>query len=116
MEKLSISFFNSYGIDGSVNVEDRFIDGRHMLIIIKGKIRFGIGSIYDIQEIKLPSKIYRKFPREMMVSMDGEKWEKKIVVARSKTNFPYISFIKEPLEENVVFPYFLGWKYAKEIE
>jgi len=67
-------------------------------------------------EIKLSSKPRRKFPREMLVSDDKKKWEKRLVAGKIKSTSPYVSYIKEEFKEGQVFKFLLAWKYAKEIE
>ena len=66
--------------------------------------------------IKLPSKPRRKFPREMMVSDDKIKWEKRLVAGTINSSSKYVSYINEEFQEGQVFKFLLAWKYAKEIE
>ena len=65
-----------------------------------------------MQTIELPVATRRKFPREMMVSMNGKEWMKAVVLGKIKHElYPFI--IKD--EANFDFS-FHGWKYAKEID
>lgn len=74
-------------------------------------------SISGLEVIKLPSKPRRKFPREMMVSDDGVKWERKTIAGKVKSEIPYVSYIaKEDLNAIIGIPYPRCWKYAKEID
>ncbi len=69
-------------------------------------------SVSGLQIIKLPTTPCRKFPREMMVSMNGKEWMKAVVLGKIKHElYPFI--IKD--EANFDFS-FHGWKYAKEID
>lgn len=57
---------------------------------------------------------YRKFPREMLVSMTGKDgdWIKKTVFGKIKSNlYPFITKDSSTPEYR-----FDGWRYAKEIE
>lgn len=62
--------------------------------------------------IKLPSKPRRKFPREMMVSNNGHDWNKTLIHAKTKTEYPYVGFF----ENSVYTQKYAAWKYAKEID
>ena len=69
-----------------------------------------------IKIIKLPSTPRRKFPREMMVSDDGIKWQKRLVAGTINSSSKYVSYINEEFQEGQVFKFLLAWKYAKEID
>ena len=114
--KRAIKFFHSHGIEGSVNLEKRHINPTTLIMVIHGELRVGIGSIFDIQEIKIPSTPRRKFPREMMVSDDGIKWQKRLVAGTINSSSKYVSYINEEFQEGQVFKFLLAWKYAKEID
>lgn len=73
-------------------------------------------SISGLEVIKLPSKTRRKFPREMMVSDDEIKWEKRLVAGTINSSSKYVSYINEEFQEGQVFKFLLAWKYAKEID
>ena len=70
-----------------------------------------------MEEIVLQTKPRRKFPREMMVSDDGVKWERKTIAGKVKSEIPYVLYIaKEDLNAIIGIPYPRCWKYAKEID
>jgi len=70
-------------------------------------------------EIKLPTKPRRKFPREMIVSDDGITWRKKLVFCKmAKPIGKYVANKYGPNSkgfetQNTILR---SWKYAKEIE
>ena len=73
-------------------------------------------SVSKLQIIKLPVTPRSKFPREMMVSDDKKKWEKRLIAGKIKSTSPYVSYIKGEFQEGQVFKFLLAWKYAKEID
>lgn len=58
---------------------------------------------------KVYTKPRRKFPREMMVSMDKKNWSYRVVIGKIKTDDPFLT--RWPLGGKG----YIGWKYAKEI-
>ena len=68
-------------------------------------------SISGLQIIKLPVTPRRKFPREMMVSIDKVNWYKKYIYGKVKHNYPYIGEYSTGSLTMVS-----SWKYAKEID
>ena len=58
----------------------------------------------------------RKFPREMMVSLDGIDWRKRTVVVKTKTFYPYIAIADVNKIDDKKAISLLSWKYAKEID
>ena len=67
-------------------------------------------SFKKLNEIKLPVRLRRKFPRVMMVSNDKETWLKRTVFAKLNNKYrPYI--ICSPSGSN-----YKGFQYAKEID
>ena len=69
------------------------------------------GSKLEI--IKLPVTPRRKFPREMLVSINNQNWIKMIVLAKLKNQeYPFITKGFDRSKDFV----FEGWKYAKEID
>ena len=67
------------------------------------------GSKLEI--IKLPVTPRRKFPREMMVSIDNVNWYKKLVFGKVKNHYAYIAEYSTGSSMGVS-----SWKYAKEID
>ena len=67
------------------------------------------GSKLEI--IKLPVTLRRKFPREMMVSIDNVNWYKKLVFGKVKNHYAYIAEYSTGSSMGVS-----SWKYAKEID
>ena len=67
------------------------------------------GSKLEI--IKLPVTPRRKFPREMMVSIDNVNWYKKLVFGKVKNHYAYIAEYSTGSSAAVS-----SWKYAKEID
>ena len=64
--------------------------------------------------IKLPSKLHRKFPREMMVSDDKINWVERIVYGKVKSENPYVAKLELNTHKDKYL--FGAWKYAKEID
>ena len=73
-------------------------------------------SVSKLQIIKLPVISRRKFPREMMVSLDGIDWRKRTVVVKTKTFYPYIAIADVNKIDDKKAISLLSWKYAKEID
>lgn len=73
-------------------------------------------SISGLQIIKLPVTPRRKFPREMMVSMDEIEWKKRTVIMKSKTFYPYIALAHPNKINDEKSISLMTWKYAKEID
>ena len=80
----------------------------------------GVVHIYyssaGVEIIELPSKPRREFPREMMVSHNNKDWYKRTVVAKVKTNTPYIAIALPYSIKDTCDIDYTGWKFAKEIE
>ena len=68
-----------------------------------------------VNEIKLPSKTRRKFPREMMVSDDKITWWKRCVITKAGNIGLYIA-MKSPWTIGDVCNQYKGWPYAREIK
>lgn len=68
-------------------------------------------SVSKLQIIKLPVITRRKFPREMMVSIDNVSWYKKLVFGKVKNHYAYIAEYSTGSSMGVS-----SWKYAKEID
>jgi len=122
----AIKFYKSFGFKSLITV-----DMKAGFAIIVEEIARQEKKIYfdvigylkyipsDRKYIELPSKIRpkirHKFPREMMVSDDNQRWNKRIVVAKVKTKWPVIALkINFDLEDE--FIEYRSWKYAKEID
>lgn len=68
-------------------------------------------SIDGLRVIELPVATRRKFPREMMVSIDNVNWYKKLVFGKVKNHYAYIAEYSTGWTAAVS-----SWKYAKEID
>ena len=73
-------------------------------------------SIHGLRVIELPVTPRRKFPREMMVSLDGIDWRKRTVVVKTKTFYPYIAIADVNKIDDKKAISLLSWRYAKEID
>lgn len=114
--KRIIEFYKSHGFNVHDNTGkcNRFYYG---IVVCSNLFACFETKKYFSKEIKLPSKPRRKFPREMMVSDDGMKWERKTIAGKVKSEIPYVSYIaKEDLNAIIGIPYPRCWKYAKEID
>lgn len=66
--------------------------------------------LFNFKEIKLPYSPRRKFPRAMLVSDDKKTWAERLIFGKIKNSTGgYLS--RSPFQGN----WFIGWKYAKEI-
>ena len=106
------------------DIDDKLIIGAvspdlNLVISLETRLRRTLESRGIFREIKysrlIPSKPRRKFPREMMVSMDGFNFYRRTVVGKVKSSTNFIA-IKEPYVVSDPRPEYVGWKYAKEIE
>jgi len=104
-------FFSDRGVirtyTGEAIGEYYFSDGR-TIIVSRKKPEFR-------QLINPWKKRRRKFPREMMVSDNKIDWRRRTVIARAKTNWPFIA-IKLGFSAEDNFIECRSWKYAKEIK
>lgn len=120
----AIKFYESFGFKRGETLSNNYkiLPGRY---IFAGKELRNIDrieinqldpyrTIYSTNSkiIKLPTKPHRKFPREMMVSNNGHDWNKTLIHAKTKTEYPYVGFF----ENSVYTQKYAAWKYAKEID
>ena len=69
-------------------------------------------AIENKQVIKLPKTSRRKFPREMMVSNEGNHWFRRTVIGKIKNEKPYVT--KSEGTPSSIYMLF-SWALAKEI-
>ena len=102
-----IEFYKSHGFDVHSNT-GKCTGFYYGIVVCSNLFACFETKKYFSEEIKLPSKPRRKFPREMMVSDDNVNWIKHIVVVKIKHTSPYL------VAEGIYT--FIGWRYAKEIK
>lgn len=116
----AIEFYESLGYKITTGLT-RFYPAKKVFcyVIAYGRIyssSYETGVISECKEINPFFKPRRKFPREMMVSNDKIKWEKRLVAGIINSSSKYVSYINKEFQEGQAFKFLLAWKYAKEIE
>jgi hypothetical protein len=105
-----LKYFLKYEID-SLQIEWKVGD---LMGVVKFSHGYKVTKVTNIfrTQLKLSTKPRRKFPRDMMVSINGVEWFKRRVFGKVKALNPFIIPVFENDTQGKIL---MGIKYAKEI-